>query len=172
MSGYTLSQPHGKGDLFQQTIYPGQWDGLPPIPATGDYSCKPGNMDRWRLVAVTFTLTTDSTVQNRYVQIQYPTGTMGAVAFDYTGYIQVKSLAVAYSGSIHSFPLADTYTSPSVNFRLSGMFREAGQGLVIHIVDAHANDALSAIAFTVDRTPVVPDNSQQEWARVLEERVE
>jgi hypothetical protein len=171
MSGYALSQAYGKGALTQQTVHPGQWDGCPPIPATGNYTCKPGTMDVWRLVAITFTLTTDSTAQNRFVQIQYPFATNGMLAFDATGYAQVASKAATYSGSVNSWNNNDTAASPSVNFRLSGLFRTANQALTIAIIDSHTDDALSNISMTFERTLVIPDGSQEAYGVVLDELV-
>ena len=171
MSGFALSQVHSKGDLFQQTVYPGQWPGFPPVPAAGSYTCNPQNMDKWRLVACTFTMVTDDNDQNRNIEIQYPTGTMGLVAFDVTGISQAASLTTNYCGYIGAVFNSDSQTPNNVNFQLSGLFRDAGQGLTIAILNAGAADALSAIALTFDRTVVADDSSQAEYATVLEQKV-
>lgn len=171
MSGFSLSQAHGKGDLTQQTCFPGQWDGFPDIPAHGNYTCNPGTMDMWRLVGVTFTLVTDSTAQSRYVQIQYPFGTGGMLARDITGFAQVASTTVTYSGALDQVIAQDAAADVTAQFRLSGLFRYAGQAVTIAIINSHADDALSNIAMTFDRTIVVNDQSQREYAVVLEEHV-
>ena len=171
MSGFSLSQAHGKGALTQQTLMPGQWDGMPVLPAHGSYTCNPGTMDMWRCVAVTFTLVTDDTDASRYVQVQYPFGTGGMLARDVTGYAQVASKTVQYSGALDQIIAQDGAANVTAQFRLSGLFRYAGQAITIAIINAGDDDTLSAVAITVDRTIVVNDQSQPVSAVVLEEHV-
>lgn len=168
MAGFALGQPYGHGRTFQSTISPGQIGGFPLAVAGADYTASLQRYDRWRLVAVTFDLTTDANAANRYVQVQYLDGTGVPIARDITAFVQVASKAYHYSGSLEGLVGQDGLTAVTASFRLSGLWLEAGQSVRIQLGAVQVGDALTNVRFTFDRTLIPADGSQDEWVQDLE----
>lgn len=171
MSGYTLSQPYGKGALTQQTIAPGQWPGFPASLAVTSYACTPANMDAFRLIALSFSVATVDTMGNRYVVVSYANGPQSPIMFDTAVYAQPEDVTVNYAGGIDMITQQDGAATVNANFRLSGLWLRPGGTITVAIEGAKTDDAFGYMFFTFDRTVQAFDASQPVVAEVLEEYV-
>lgn len=168
MAGFALGQSYGVGRTFQHTVRPGQVDGFPLVTAGADYTASLQRYDRWRLVAVTFDLTTDANAANRYVQVQYLDGTGVPIARDITAAVQVASKVFHYSGALDSLVGVDALTNVTASFRLSGLWLEAGQRINVQVGAVQVGDAFTNMRFTFDTTLIPADGSQDEYIVDLE----
>lgn len=172
MAGFTLAQPYGYGRTEQSTIYPGQSPDYPAPVAGASYAFHLQRYDRWRLIACAFTLTTDATVGNRYVTIEYLAANGNSAIADGAPVLVSPSTAAArYLGSLYH-TVGDWNTGTDVFFPLSGLWLETGRRITVNVTNMGSTDVLSKMAFTFDRTLVDDDNSQVIRERELEQRLE
>lgn len=164
MSGYALGQGYGYGLTEQSTIVPGQ-AGYPPPPAAGaTYTVTLTRFDRWRLIAVTFTLTTSATDVARAPAIEYSGNTGVPNMFDPVGVTVPKSItAQRFAGGLN-LGYSGAVAGGDVGFPLSGLWLEAGSTIKLAVAAIDTTDALSNIRFTFDRWPgggYVPASSDE-----------
>lgn len=163
MSGFLLGQPYSHGRTQQSVVSPGITPGAAAPVAGTNYTLTLQRYDRWRLVYVTFTVTTDATAGNRYLTVEYPAGD-GISQFADGAAVQVtpSSTAQRFVGSLHRG--TSEWNAPSdVFFPLSGPWLEAGRSIVITSTNKGSADAFTNIRFTFDRTPVDDDGTPDSW---------
>lgn len=171
-AGFRLGQGYGFGRTQQSTIIPGTANGFPVVAAGANYSCSLQRNDYWRLVGLAFTLTVDSTDNNRFVQVQYPGGPQSTIMVrDLAGYTQPKSTVVHYTATLNGLVLQDGDSPVNASFRLSGLWLEAGRTITIAVDGIAGGDAITALALTFDRTLVDDDGSEVIIERQLEQRI-
>lgn len=152
MSGYALGQAYSFGATEQTTVQPGA-GGAAAAPAAGaSYTYTLTRFDRWRLVFVTFALTTDATAGNRYVTLEYAGGdgvsfTADAAAVEVTP----STTAQRFVGQYRRGP-GEWNTGTDVFFPLCGIWLEAGRTIKVNVASIGAADQLSNIRLTFDRT--------------------
>jgi hypothetical protein len=160
MTGFTLGQPYGHGRSFQQSIVPGVTPWAPATVTGASYSLRLQLADFWRLVGVTWTLSTDSTVGNRYVTVEYPDGQGVSMVADAASVLVTPSTtAQRFIGSVHRGN-SEWNTGTDVLFPLSGLWLEIGRTVTINIANVGSGDKLTKVRFTFDRTPVAGDGSE------------
>ena len=153
MSGFALGQNYGYGLTEQSTISPGQ-QGAPVAPDAGAaYTLTLSRYDRWRLVAVTFTLDTSDADATRVPRVEY-SGTGGVPNMvDPTGVtVAASASGLSFSGGLN----IGSYVAPDggdVGFPLSGLWLEAGSTVTLNVLAIDTDDQLSDIRFTFDRFP-------------------
>lgn len=159
MPASPLGQPYGIGLTEQQTI-------VVANPAAGaNASLKlgaslVGNALWWRLVGVTFKLTTDANAANRYTTVEYQGG--DGVAFMADGasvLVTANTTAQRFLGSL-SHGTSEWNTSTDVFFPLSGLWLELGTTVVLNVASVQVGDQLSAIRLTFDR---VTSRAWERW---------
>lgn len=160
MTGFTFGQPFGHGLTEQSTVTPGRAGASDPPAAGQPYTLKLERYDRWRLVAVTFDLETDSNAADRYVQVQYLDGTGTPIVRDIAAVAQAATKTVHYSGAKDGLIAQDALTNVTASFRLSGLWLEAGQSVKIDIGAVQVGDQLSNIRMTFDRSLTPGDGTQ------------
>lgn len=160
MSGFTLGQPYGHGRTFQHTIIPGT-AGANAAPSAGaNYTYVVSPWDAMRLVFCRFSLTTSAVAGNRYVTIEYPGPTGGAVVADGAAVLVGPSTtAQRFIGALGRSP-AEWNTGTDVFFPLSGIWLEAGRTLTITVANIDTADQLSSIRLTFDTLQVPADGSE------------
>lgn len=153
MSGYALGQPTGYGLTEQSTIQPGQQGAANPPAAGAGYTLVLSRFDRWRLIAVSFLLTTDSNVANRFPAIEYSgaTGTPN-MADPVQAAIVASTTAQRNLGALN-FHDWKSGTGLDNCFPLSGLWLEAGSTVKIVVANIQVGDQLSNIRLTFDRWP-------------------
>lgn len=172
MAGYTLAQPFGFGRTEQSTIYAGQSPDYPAPVAGQAYAIHLQRYDRWRLIAATFTLTTDSTAGNRYTTIEYLAANGNSAIADGAAVLVAPSTTAArFLGSLYHTP-GEWNVGTDVFFPLSGLWLEAGRRVTINVANMGATDILSKVALTFDRTLVDDDGSAAIRERELAQRLE
>lgn len=154
MDGYALGQDASFGLTEQATIVPGTADYPTPPAAGAEYTLTLTRYDRWRLVAVTFTLTTSATDVVRIPSIEYSGVSSTPAMRDPVGTTVPKSItSQRFSGALN----IGSYAAPAggdIAFPLSGLWLEAGSKVKLAVLNIDTTDALSAIRFTFDRWPV------------------
>lgn len=172
MSGFTQAQPYGHGHTEQSTIYAGQSPDYPAPVAGASYAIHLQRYDRWRLIACTFTLTTDSTVGNRYVTIEYLAANgQSAIADGAAVLIAPSTTGARFLGSL-THNVGEWNTGTDVFFPLSGLWLEVGRRVTINVNGIGATDLLSKVSLTFDRTLVDDDGSRVVRERELVQRLE
>lgn len=155
MGGFLLGQPYGYGRTQQVTVEPGS--GVPGFdaPAAGaSYTATLQRADWFRLIGLSFLLTTDANVASRYVTVQYLDGKGVPVLADSAPVlVTANTTNQRFCGSLHHGP-AEWNTGTDVQFNLSGLWLEAGRAVKLNIASVQAADALTQVRFTFDRTPV------------------
>ena len=161
MTGFTLGQEYGFGRTQQSQILPG-FGGYPDLATGAGYSFTLQNYDRWRLVFCTFTLTTgDDSAGGRYVTLEYPAGNGNSETADGASVLVSDSSTQRYIGQYRRGP-AEWNTGTDVWFPLSGLWLEVGRTINLNIANVQADDQLSEVSFTFDRTPVQDDGTVAE----------
>ena len=153
MSGYALGQGYGYGLTEQSTVIPGAADAAAPPAAGANYVYRLSRYDRARLVAVTFSLTTDSNAANRFVTIEYSGSTTVSNMADPTAAAVVASTTgLRFFGGLNFGNLANVANGGQI-FPLSGLWIEAGSTVTVKILNVQVGDQLSGIRMTFDRWP-------------------
>lgn len=164
MTGFTLGQEYGHGRTEQSQIVPG-FGGYDPVVAGASYSFNLQRFDRWRLVFCTFTLATDDTDGDRYCTIEYPAGNGNSETADGASVtVSPSTDSQRFVGQFQRGP-AEWNTGTDVFFPLCGIWLEAGRTITLNIANVGADDALSAVSFTFDRTPVEGDGTATQRLR-------
>lgn len=145
MTGYALGQDYGYGFTEQHSVL-----GKQPV-AGGGFAFALERYDKWRLVAVTFTIATDATAGNRYVTVEYTGSTQTNRLADAAAVTVAPSTAAQrFCGSLHRGN-SEWNTGTDVLFPLSGLWLDPGSSVAIDITNVGAADQLSAIVLTFDR---------------------
>jgi hypothetical protein len=153
MSGYALGQGFGYGLTEQSTIIPGAAGAAAPPAAGANYVFTLSRYDRARLVACTFSLTTDSNAANRFVTVEYSGSTTVANMADPTAAVVVASTtALRFFGGLNFGNVSNVANGGQI-FPLSGLWIEAGSTVSIKIASVQVGDQLNNIRLTFDRFP-------------------
>lgn len=158
MPASPLGQPYGIGPTEQQVVTVAN-------PAAGaNASVKlggqlVGNALWWRLVGVTFKLTTDANAANRYTTVEYQGGDgVAFMADSATVLVTANTTAQRFNGKLGQ-GVAEWNTGTDVLFNLSGLWLELGTTVVLNVASIQVGDQLSAIRLTFDRV------TSQAWER-------
>jgi hypothetical protein len=154
--GNLLGQSASYGLTKQSTIGTGISPGVskPAAGANFAFTCQP--YDRWRLIAVRFTLTTDANVADRYTTIEYlgannlPVMTDGPPVA-----VQASTTNEVFVGSLNR-TVSEWNNASDVFFPLSGLWLEAGTVIQIAVANVQVGDQLDLIRLTFDRWPEEP----------------
>ena len=171
MGGYLLGQNYGDGRTQQLSFQPGAGTpGFPALVAGAAYTCQLMNADWFRLVSLSFLLTTDATAGNRYVSVQYLDGQGVPIAEDSAAVLVTPSTTgQRFVGQLNR-GAAEWNTGTDVMFNLSGLWLETGRSVKINVANIGAADTFAQARFTFDRTPVAEAGLEPELAREREAR--
>jgi hypothetical protein len=150
-TGYLLGQPYSDGRTSQHTA-------LAKSPAAGSgFSTTLATYDKQRVVFIRFTLTTSSTVADRYVTVDYigPDGVAKATDGAAVA-VEASTTSQVFAGSLHRGN-SEWNNASAVFFPLCGIWLEPGTLLQINVANIDTTDQLSNIKVTLDRTPVEPE---------------
>lgn len=155
MSGYALGQTYGYG-LTQQSVI------TPAVPAAGASFSQalggtafPGGY-RWRLVGITWKLSTDANAANRYTTVEYLDGDGVAFMADGAGTVATANTTnQRFIGSLRHGP-SDFAANTDVFFPLSGLWLGSGHTIKINVANIQVGDTLTVIKLTFDRLPTDP----------------
>lgn len=156
MSGYALGQTYGYGLTEQTTL-----TGVPPA-AGSSFSLQLGSLNapgayKWRLVGITFKLTTDANAANRLVTVEYLGGDgVSIMADEATVVVTANTTAQRFVGKLDQ-GVSEWNTNTDVLFGLSGLWLEAGVTVKINVASIQVGDTLTVIRLTFDRVPTDPD---------------
>jgi hypothetical protein len=146
---FGLTEPYGHGRGYRQVL---------PVasPAAGGgltVNLEPQYVQR--LLALTFTLTTDATVANRVVTVDYFSGQATAFTSSGAAVAQTASTVQRYVGS---WQRTESEWNPgtAVFFPLEDLFLDGGEQVGITITNVGAADQLSAIVATFERFETGP----------------
>jgi hypothetical protein len=144
--GYALSQPYGDGlgtQFYER--------GVTPAAGASFVSAFDPRLGVRRLVACTFTLTTDANAANRYVTVEYTDGAGVSYAADAAAVIVTASTSnQRFCGSV-SRGVAEWNANTDVLFPLTPVFVKDGFQVKINVANVQVGDQLSLIGFVTDR---------------------
>lgn len=146
MSGYALTQPYSEQRGFQSVV-----PGVNPA-AGANLVLTLDSRWVWRLISCVFTLTTDATVANRYVTVEYQQDAQVPYCINAAAVVFTANGTQRYAGAINQ-TVAEWNTGTDVLFRLAPLYLFGGNTVTIRNLNAGAADTLTLIRFVFERFP-------------------
>lgn len=158
MSGYALGQAYGSGAEVSSVIR-----GTDPG-ANTNFVLTLDSRWSWRIVACSFTLTTDANIANRYVTMEYAQDDGTVNVINAAAVLVTASSTARFSGSL-TRGVAEWNTGTDVLFPLCPVWLFGGSTVSIIVGTKQAGDTLTKIRFVVDRiqTDQLSAEDQPPW---------